>query len=390
MQVLAAAAAHDMSPTRRPRLARVAVLQGIATARRTWEDLAERVPCSPYQRPAWLVPWLDTLGGGAAAVFVVGYDAEGRAIALLPLCLRRLPGFTLAGFPGGHDANTGLGLFDPAALLDRAAIENFLQAAAAEARIDLFVLRHQPHEWAGTPNPLAILPQAASPSFQHLTELRRPAEAFLAQTLSKRTRKHIRQKETKLAALGPVAYEVATTAEQVAAFAEALVRYRATRFGGRRGHEALVRRFLERSGLPEGNGAPAVELHALTCGGDIVAVFAGTGHQGRFSGMMISFDPDPRWAKLSPGELLLARVIASKCDAGFKIFDLGIGEARYKDVFCPVVEPLFDTIRGASWRGRLAAPAWRVHLAGKRAIKRTPWLWSRLSWLRSVTRFARR
>ena len=384
MQAIAVAAAPHQRPNDGRRLAHVAVLHGIAAARRTWEDLAEQFPCSPYQTPVWLVPWLETLGNGAQAIFVVGYDADGRAIALVPLSLRQWPGLTVASFPGGRDANTGLGLFDPEAVLDKEAMQKLLQAAAVDARIDLFVLRHQPLDWAGCRNPLAALPHAPSPSFQHTTSLRRPAQAFLAQALSKRTRKHIRQKDAKLAALGPVAYEVAATTERVAILAEALARQRAARFGGGRRHEAAVHRFLERAGAPQGDGAPAVELHALTCGRDIVAVFVGTGHQGRFSGMMMSFDPDPRWAKLSPGELLLVRVIAAKCDAGFDSFDLGIGEARYKDVFCPVVEPLFDTIMGTSWRGRVAAPVWRAHLAGKRIIKRTPWLWSRLSRLRSV------
>ena len=385
-----APAAPDRHSNVERRLTRVAVFQDIAAVRRLWEDLAERVPCSPYQKPAWLMPWLQTLGGGETVIFAVGYDLDERVIALLPLSLRRRPGLTVARFPGGRDVNTGLGLFDPDADFDETAVANLLLATAVDAGIDLFVLRNQPRDWMGSRNPLAGLPHVPSPSSQHVTRLRRPAQAFLEQALSKRTRKHIRQKDAKLAALGPVAYEVAATPERVAVFAEALVRQRKVRFGGRRSHEAAMRRFLESAGLPQGGSAAAVELHALTCGNDIVAVFAGTGHQGRFSGMMMSFHPDPRWAKLSPGELLLARVIAAKCDAGVKTFDLGIGEARYKDVFCPVVEPLFDTIVGASWRGRLAALVWRVHLAGKRGIKRTPWLWSRLSQIRKVTRVPRK
>ena len=150
----------------------------------------------------------------------------------------------------------------------------------------------------------------------------------------------------------------------------AMLVQRASRFGPA-DDEAGLREFLLGA-----NQAGAVELHALTCGGEIVATFAGAAHAGRFSGMMLSYAAEDRWARYSPGELLVARVVAEKCRLEFTTFDLGIGVARYKASFCPVEVPLFDTILGMTAQGRLAAQLLRGALTIKRRIKQSPRLWA--------------
>ena len=366
------------------RLARVAVLGSLDEARAAWADLLAVAPASAYQTPGWLDAWLGTVGRAERPVLVAGFDDQGP-VALLPLRRTPLGGLMVARFLGGRDANFGLGLFHPGVAWDLPILRGFLGEAARLGGIDLFWLGNQPDALGGRANPLAALPRVPSPSLQHEVPLDPDPDAFLARTLSARARKHIRQKETKLAALAPVRHTRATDPATAARLAAALLAQRESRFGPS-DPDGSLQAFLVAASQAAGGARPAVELHALTCGDAIVAVFAGAGHAGRFSGMMVSFAAEDPWARFSPGELLLARVMAEKCREGFEMFDLGIGEARYKSSFCPVAVPLFDTVLGITASGRVAAAALRAGLAAKRGVKQSPRLWAAVRRLRALRR----
>ena len=94
---------------------------------------------------------------------------------------------------------------------------------------------------------------------------------------------------------------------------------------------------------------------------------------GRASGMFISFDGAAEVARCSPGDLLVARVIAMQCERGRAVFDLGVGQARYKSSFCGEVDELFTLILPVTARGRVYAGAVRSLVSVKRLVKQTPW-----------------
>jgi hypothetical protein len=56
---------------------------------------------------------------------------------------------------------------------------------------------------------------------------------------------------------------------------------------------------------------------------------------------------------------------------GLTQFDLDVGEARFKRLFCTEIEPLFDTFRPLTARGSIAALGYRL----KSKIKRSPAIW---------------
>ena len=127
-------------------------------------------------------------------------------------------------------------------------------------------------------------------------------------------------------------------------------------------------------------------FHALRCGPRIVATLGGARRGDRFSGMLTSFTADPDMARTSPGELLLSEVMKRHCEAGLATFDLGIGEARYKETYCPEAEPLFDSLVALTPRGRLFASAEATRLRMKRAVKQSRWAWRLAQKLRRVRR----
>jgi CelD/BcsL family acetyltransferase involved in cellulose biosynthesis len=69
---------------------------------------------------------------------------------------------------------------------------------------------------------------------------------------------------------------------------------------------------------------------------------------------------------------------------GVRSFDIGVGRAHYKSLFCREAEPLFDTFLPLTARGRIAATAFSSTFAAKRAIKQNRALWSAVLAMRRV------
>ena len=126
---------------------------------------------------------------------------------------------------------------------------------------------------------------------------------------------------------------------------------------------------------PRKNSSPelardgALELHTLSHGDRIIAVFGALPGAERLSGLFIGHDGDPEIARSSPGEIMVQAVVADAIARGFAEFDLGVGEARYKDEACEIVEPLFDSAFAVTLKGRLAAWAFLAARRAKRAVE---------------------
>jgi CelD/BcsL family acetyltransferase involved in cellulose biosynthesis len=119
------------------------------------------------------------------------------------------------------------------------------------------------------------------------------------------------------------------------------------------------------------DGRPLIELHAIEAEGEMLALLAGATHGRRLSCLFNTYTLGPH-ARQSPGLVLLPHVISDLTARGFKTFDLGIGEARYKAVFCKDTEPLLDCFLPLTLRGGPATWVARAVAAAKRRIKQMP------------------
>jgi CelD/BcsL family acetyltransferase involved in cellulose biosynthesis len=257
-----------------------------------------------------------------------------------------------------------------------------LRKAGADVGIDAFVLGYQPRFWDGAANPLAARSEPAASDAYGLS-LGPDAEATIRRIFSADARKKLRVKEKKLVeAVGPVAFRVASTPDEVAAFLEAFYRQKATRFAALGivdpyGSQS-VRRFLaqgiDAQGIASVSAGRAIEICALVGerDGRVYATFAGAVDAVRYSGMMTSFDQDPALARFSPGEILLRHLVGYQAGQGRRGFDLGVGEARYKASICDETIELREVsipVSARGWAVTAHAVAWgRI----KRRIKRNP------------------
>jgi CelD/BcsL family acetyltransferase involved in cellulose biosynthesis len=367
---------------RRPRaraFARIEIYRDFAAAADAWAEIDARTSVSPYQSLGFARAWGETIGEktGVAPLIVVARDEAGEVTALLPLGVFRRGAFRVATLLGGRLANYQMGLFRDDVEWPREAVEDLLRAIAAEARprIDLFTFSCQPLTWRGAVNPLAAFPRQPSPSDAFASALPPNHEAWLEAHFSKSSLKKWRKKWRKLEAIGPVSAQRARAPEEIrevlgAFLAQKRGRARALRMPSEfdRGPEIAMLERLAADAL--------MELHALRVGGRIIAVFGGLADAHRLHGLVLSFDAAHDVAPSSPGEQLVIEMARDAIARGFSEFDLGVGEARYKNECCERTEPLFDIAFPITPLGRLGATAFLGLRRVKKRVKQSPRLYA--------------
>ncbi|MDE2362125.1 MAG: GNAT family N-acetyltransferase [Hyphomicrobiales bacterium] len=371
-------------------LARVETHTSVWPALRAWREIEAFSTGSAYQTRGFVLPWFEFVapGVGASPLIVIGYDGQNRPSVLLPLSLETRGPLRMACFAGGKHSNLNLPLLRPGFAFSAADARKLLdEAARSEARPDIFVLLNQPETWAGAVNPFAALGCTPSPSAAYGATIGADAETFLKRVDSKDTRKKLRSKAAKLAALGPVVFERAADPDRTRTILSAFVAQKTLRFA--RKHKdpgfagVAMRGFLDSLATGHGGGAPALDLYALSVGDRIVATYGGLPRGRCWHGLVNSFNPAPELARSSPAELLLRHVIRDLAARGIERFDLGIGESRYKSAITEDRIDLVDVVTPATRLGRIEAPYERLRLAGKRWVKRTPWALSLVEQMRS-------
>lgn len=352
-----------------------------------WRDLEPQAAATFYQTRGFVLPWYETLGRdlGYAPLIVTARDAAGEPAALLALAEKRVGPFRAAFFAGGKDSNANLPLVRKGLTPDAADFEHLLRVAGRRAGVDLFVFLNQPRTFDGRDNPLTLLPSQDSPSRGHLASLAPDGEALLTQRLSKDSRKKYRKKEARLTETAPLAVVSSEDATTIPRLLDAFFEQKLARFEDRN-IVSTFERPSARAFIEAAVAAGAAKLYGLEWRDRIIAVYGGGGYGSRFSAMFNSFAADEAIAKSSPGDLLLFALMKRLGAEGYRQFDLGVGEARYKNAVCDSNETLADTFLAVSTKGRLARAAFVAALKTKATIKRNPRLMALMSRARATAR----
>lgn len=360
----------------------LSVVEDIAALADEWRALEDRALVTPYQAYGWVRPFTNTVGAAERMAFryAVLRDAGGAALAILPLVITRRSGIRFAEFIGGKHANYHMGLYDPAfaAGLDAAGARLMLaEIGAAIGGLDAFIFVNQPTQWQGVPNPLAQLAGGPSPSGAYkLALVPGDGEGSLRRSMSSHAHKKLKNKRNRFVTYGPSEMVRARTPAEIARVIDAFLRQKAARFAMMGIADPFappaVRRFLERGAQADGDRPPVLELYSLDVAGQSVATYVGAVQAGRFSGMATSFAMDSEVAKTSPGEILLVDLIRLKSREGITVFDLGVGEARYKTTICDERDDLVDSFLPLTARGHAFALFSRAKREAKRRIKASP------------------
>ncbi|MFL1873968.1 GNAT family N-acetyltransferase [Hansschlegelia beijingensis] len=361
-----------------------------ASALGPWSELLRGALATPYQKPGLLLPWIENVAAheGVQPLIVVARDETGAAVALLPFGVSRRWGVTVARFLGGSHMNYNVPVIrrDHVELFDRGEVDRLFSTTAGLAGIDLFELTNQPEGWEGVRNPFMALPRQPSPDPAFSGPLAASLEEHLKLFVSAKSRSNQRRKMRRFEERGRPHIFRADTDEQRRRLLAAFLSQKAQQFAERGidnvfAHPGVPEFLSEACGL---TGRPAViDLYGFDLDDETIAVTGGLADAERYCGMFISITSGEH-AKYSPGEMLMNFVVEDSIRRGLRTFDLGVGAATYKKMYCPDLEPLYDSIFGLTLRGRALAAAAAAKTAAKARIKANPTAYALVEKIRAL------
>jgi CelD/BcsL family acetyltransferase involved in cellulose biosynthesis len=373
------------------RIARVEAISDLNAAEPIWRAFETRQQFfSSYQRFDFLSAWQHEVGRreDARPFIVIATDAEGRPLLLLPLAIQDKFGIRTACFMGGKHANFNMALWDRdfAANASSTDLEALLSRIRNLAAADVLALTQQPQRWQDIANPFAALPQ--QPSVNLCPVLKMPPGATPTALISNSFRKRLKSKERKLQSLAGFCYHVADSEDEITRLLDWFFRTKPQRMADARLPNVFadpgVEDFIRNACLTKlADGRRAIDIHALECDEEVIAIFAGVGDGYRFS-MMFNTYTMSEHSRYSPGLILIRNIIDHYAASDHRALDLGIGSDEYKRLFCKTDEPIFDSFIPLTSRGRLAAAAMSAIHRGKHLVKQNPALFNLAQRLRGA------
>jgi CelD/BcsL family acetyltransferase involved in cellulose biosynthesis len=391
------AAAIERRPAEAParsqarRIARVDILDDLDQAEAVWRGFEARSPlATPYQRFDLLSAWQRQVGArdNATPFIVVAYDSERIPILLLPLTLRHKYGVRTASFMGGKHTTFNMALCerDFAAEATSADLDVLLSKLREQDAADVLVLLQQPLRWQDGTNPLSLVPHQTSVNDCPVLIMTPGAEP--SSRISNSFRKRLKSKEKKLQALPGYRYHVASSEAEITRLLDWFFRVKPQRMAEQKLPNVFadpgVEDFIRSACLSAlAGGGRAIDIHALACEEEIIALFAGVADGDRFS-MMFNTYTMSEHSRYSPGLILMRNIIDHYAGRSYRALDLGIGSDDYKRLFCKSDEPIFDSFIPLSPRGKLPAAAMSALQRGKRLVKQNQTLLRLAQRLRGV------
>jgi CelD/BcsL family acetyltransferase involved in cellulose biosynthesis len=289
---------------------------------------------------------------------------------------------------GGKHATYNMALWDRDFAADATAVDldALISGIRQRSEADVLALDQQPLRWRDLPNPMALLPNQASVNDCPLMTIV-PDEPPTAR-ISNSFRRRLKGKERKLQALPGYRHGVAQTDREIERLLEAFFRIKPLRMAEQRlpnvFAEPGVEDFIRDACLtPLASGGHAIDIHALECDDEVIALFAGVADGHRFSMMFNTYTMSDN-SRYSPGLILMRDIVDHYAECGYRALDLGIGSDDYKRLFCKSDEPIFDCFIPLSLRGKVAAAAMSGINRAKHLVKHNPALFQIAQKLRSA------
>ena len=360
------------------RVAHIDVVTDLSVAEPVWRALEDAGNLStPYQRFDLLAPWQQLVGAneGAQSFIVIARDTERRPLFLLPLALHHNHGVRIACFMGGKHTTFNMGLWNSEFAVHAGPADLDGLLAALGEHVDVLALTQQPLRWSDQHNPFAALPRQSAINGCPLLTMEPGGPP--ASRISNSFRRRLKSKEKKLQSLAGYRYHLATTDADVTRLLDWFFRVKPVRMAEQKlpnvFAEPGVEEFIRSACLsPRGEGR-VIDIHALECDEEVIAIFAGVADGQRFS-MMFNTYTMSEHARYSPGLILMRYIIDRSAERGYCSLDLGIGSDEYKRMFCKDDEDIFDSFVPLTSRGKLAAMAMSSLSHGKRLVKQNQML----------------
>ena len=376
--------------SRASRFASVDIVGDLGQAEPIWRSLEDQQFSTPYQRFDFLEPWQRLVGAGEndRPFIVIAYDGERRPLLLLPLALQHRLGIRTARFMGGKHATFNMALWDRdfAAGASMADLDALMAGIREHAAADVLALAQQPLHWRDLRNPMALLPK--QPSANDCPLLTMTPGAASTTLISNSFRRRLKGKERKLQQLPGYHYRVATADDDIKRLLDWFFSIKPLRMAEQKLPNVFadpgVEDFIRTACAARlSHGGHVIDLHALECDDEVIAIFAGVADGQRFSMMFNTYTMSDN-SRHSPGLILMRNIVDHYAAGNYRALDLGIGSDDYKRMFCKSDEPIFDSFIPLSARGKIAAGAMSAIVSAKHLVKHNQALFHVAQTLRSV------
>lgn len=287
----------------------------VLALRPEWEALFARAQATPFQSPAWLLPWWGVFGTGEPRVATCR-DANGRLLGVLPLYCLRAEAKLLpigAGISDYLDV-----LLDPLAPPGTAA--RLLDAAMSCDTLPCHLIELSP----GSPlRSTDAMPSETCPVLPLMAELRLSIPA--------RQHRKLRMSRNRAAEIGGYAIERATPGTAATMF-DHLTRLHGA-YWRSRGEPGVLDdpaiQAFHAAAIPALLQAGLLRMESITLAGRVAAViYALIDHAHRIHFYLSGFDED--FARESPGTLLLGAMLEQAIAEGRREAHFLRGEEAYK------------------------------------------------------------
>jgi len=350
----------------------------IEPIRSRWQAVERSGVCTPFQSFAWVSAILRSFEWLEPHIIIVKDRHSGEDVLLLPIVRRRAQLVRFLEVPdfGVNDYNAPIIARSISADLSRVA-EVWQAAMSVLPAGDVLHLRKVPEVLSDTPNPLLGLQGFRSECYSswQLT-LPETLTEYEQKTLSAPNRKQVRRRTRQLEAAGDLQYFVPNTDAERKLLFDVLTQQRQSRFTALGRYNILASRIhrpFYDGIISTGFDPNVLTLHALKMDGEIVAAAFGLYWQKRFY-LLMSTMSSGKWLEMSPGIVMITKLIAHMHARGCRAFDFTIGDEPYKRQLGATEGAIFEYCRVQSPIGGpyvLGVKLWPTIVAMKRQLTKT-------------------
>jgi len=331
-----------------------------------WPSIADDRDLRMYifQSREFLDIWLDTIGKASRVepCFVVVRDADGRPVLHLPLIIETKFNVRLLRFMDCGVADYNAPIVAADRTLSRQEFHDvWADVLALLPSFDVIDLKKIATDVAGAVNPLTYLDCVPFGESGHVIALTRLRDQTDTRRAVARQRRKLQTHAKGLSQIGEPRFIVNPDASEAAPLIERLLE--------------LKRRKYQRTSTPDFLTAPGVEhfyrqmmspgrlgtishLSALTIGDTVASAHLGFIGRGRFYYIFPAYDT--QFGRYRVGHLLLQHLIDQSVTQDFDTFDLGIGDASYKNKWATHRVALHSHQRAVTAAGRIYLQMRRV------------------------------
>lgn len=375
--------ADEFSQGARPVLG-VEVHRHTAPLREDWQAFQRDAAGGPHDTWEWNHAWLETAGRDDDAHIVIGRDAAGGTVFILPLAVRERYGCRVLEWLASEQGNYSSGLFAPAVWgtpalpRDEALLERILNVLP---EIDAVHLDKHPASVGAFTSPLAGLSRIPEASPGHSFPLGDDWEDHYKTQFTSNARAKLRRSERRLSDGGNAIFESVGGEDAKCRFMDEAIAQKAEFFDERgipNCFEAKgVRDFFGRlARLPEEGSDLSARLYVCRKDGALIAAKMGVVYKDTYYGIISSTTSAPI-RRFGPGSVLFKNSVEFIAKEGLQTLDCGAGEDDTKQKWCIEERERLHLVVPVTANGRVYVTCLKAALKAKLIIKNNPGYWER-------------